>query len=102
MKLTKPRQVFLLTPPIQIEGSWMIGLMSLEVYNFISNKNTSNNKIELYKDIFHEISFGELKDELKEILKNSDITPYHVQHEIKPRIIQAYRKLRLEKSSTYS
>ena len=35
------------------------------------------------------------------ILNNSDITPYHLEHEIiGPRITQTYRKLRLEKSTT--
>ena len=31
-KLTQPRQTLSFTPPISIEGSWMIGLTSLEVY----------------------------------------------------------------------
>ena len=35
------------------------------------------------------------------ILKFSDITTYHLQHEkIGPRIVEAYKKLRMEKSST--
>ena len=32
-KLTKPRETFLFNPPISIEGSWMLGLISLKVYN---------------------------------------------------------------------
>ena len=32
-KLTKPRETFHFNPPISIEGSWMVGLTSLEVYN---------------------------------------------------------------------
>ena len=51
--------------------------------------------------IFDEFSFEELKDELEEIPNISDITPYRLRHEkIGPRIIEAYRKLRLEKSNT--
>ena len=57
--------------------------------------------MELYTDNFHEFSFEELKDELEEILSISDNTPSHLQHEKKgPRIIQAYKTLRSEKSST--
>ena len=51
--------------------------------------------------IFDEFSFEELKDELEEIPNISDITPYRLRHEkIGPRNIEAYRKLRLEKSNT--
>ena len=79
---------------------WMIRLTSLEVYNSIFNINTTNNNFELYTDNFDEFSFKELEDELEEILSKSDITPYHLQHEkIGPHFTEAYRKLRLEKSS---
>ena len=65
------------------------------------NINTTNNKFEIYADNFDEFSFEELKDELDEILSISDTTPYHLQHEKRRlRIIEAYRKLRLEKSNT--
>ena len=78
----------------------MIGLTSLEVYNSIFNITEENIKFELYTDNFHKFSVEELEDELEEILSISDITPYHLQHEkIGPRIIEADRKLRLEKSS---
>ena len=81
----------------------MIGLKSLEVNNSIFNINQKNNKFEPYTDTCDEFSFTELKDELEEILNISDITPYHLQHEtVGPRNIQAYRKLRSEKSSTDS
>ena len=41
------------------------------------------------------------KNEIEEILSISDFTPFHLQHEkIVPRIIQAYKKLRSEESST--
>jgi len=36
-KLTKPRETFNFNPPITNEGSWMIGLTSLGVYNSIYN-----------------------------------------------------------------
>ena len=101
LRLTKPGEIFHFNPPISIEGPWMIGLTSLEVYNSIFNINATNNKFELYTDNFDGFSFTAIKDELEEIPNISDITPYHLQHErTGTRIIQAYRKLGLEKSST--
>ena len=89
-KMIKPREIFLFTPPVHFKGDWMLGLTELEVYNSIFNITKENNKFELYTDTFDEFSFTELKDELKEILNISDITPYHLQHEtVGPRIIQA-------------
>ena len=79
----------------------MVGLLSVEVNNSLYNINTTNNKFDLYRDTFDELSFEELRDELEEILGISDITAYHLRHEtIGPRIIEAYRNLRLGKSST--
>ena len=49
-KLTKPKKSFLLKPPIQIEGDWLIGLTDLEVYNSIFNITDGNNKFQLYTD----------------------------------------------------
>ena len=60
-----------------------------------------NIKFELCTDIFNEFSFEELKDEVEQILNISDIITYHLQHEnIGPRIVEACKKLRLQKSST--
>ena len=58
-KMNKPEQLFHFNPPIPIEGSWMIGLTSLEVYNSLFNINHTNNKFELCIDTFHEFSFAE-------------------------------------------
>ena len=100
-KLIEARQTFSFKPPISIEGSWMMGLISLEIYNSIFNITEENNKFELYTDTFDEFSLEELKDELEEILNTSDNTPSHLQHEIiGRRILLAYRTLRSEKSST--
>ena len=49
---TKPRETFPFNPPISIEDSWMIGLISLEVYNSLFNINYQNNKFEIYADTF--------------------------------------------------
>ena len=101
-KMNKPRETFHFTPPIQIRGDWMIGLVDLEVYNSIFNITEENNKFELYIDNFDEFfSYTELKDEIAEILNISAITPYHLQHEtIAPLIIKTFQELKLEKTST--
>ena len=76
----------------------MIGLTSLEVYNFVFNITEHNNKFELYSDNFDEFSLAESKDKLEEILSVSDITTFHLQREvIGPCINQAYKQLGLEK-----
>ena len=75
----------------------MIRIITLEVYNSFFNINTTNNEFKLYTHTFDEFSSEELKDEFEEILSFPVITPYDLQHEkIGPRIIEAYRKLRLE------
>ena len=53
-KITKCRETFHFKPPISLEGSWMIGLTFLDVYNSIFNLNHENNKFELYTDTFDE------------------------------------------------
>ena len=99
-ELNKSRETSDFNPPISVEGSWMIGLRSLEVYNFLFNINTTNIKFEFYTDTSDEFSFDEFKDKVEEILSISDITPSHLQHEIiGTRIIEAYNKLGFEKSS---
>ena len=35
--ITKPKETFSFKPPVSIEGSWMMGLICLEVYNPILN-----------------------------------------------------------------
>ena len=46
-KMNKPRETFDSIPSKPIEGSWLIGLTSLEVYNSIFNITKENNKFEL-------------------------------------------------------
>ena len=51
VKLSQPRETFHFKPLVSIEGSWMIGLTSLEIYNFIfSMKNiiTNSNYIQIF------------------------------------------------------
>ena len=78
----------------------MTGLTSLDLKKYIFNTTKENNKFKIYTDTFHEFSIKEIKHGL-EILSNSDITLYHLQHQkIGPRIIQAFKKIRSKQSST--
>ena len=100
-KMTQSKQMFDFEPAIPIEGSWMIGLTDLEAYKSILNINHTNTKFEHYTDTADEFSFEELKDELEEILDNSNSTDNHIEDGILgPRINQSYWKLRSEQSST--
>ena len=79
----------------------MVGLTSSESHNSTFNITEENNKFEPYTDTYDELSFAKLKNELEEVLSNSDITPKHLQHEkIGPPINQAYMKIRSKNSST--
>ena len=99
--MTKSGETSHFSPPIRLKEHWMIGLLTLEVYNSFFKITEENNQFELYTDNFDEFSFDELKDELEEILSFPDTTPYHLQHEkTGPRFIESFRKIRLEKLST--
>ena len=78
-KLTKTRETISFKQSISIEGSWMVGLRSLEVYQsiFIITQET----IKFIQILFAEISFAELKNELEEFIDLSDITPNYLQHD---------------------
>ena len=53
-KLLQQRETFHFNPPFSIEGSWMIGLLNIEVYTTIFNKTVHNNKLEFCTDNFDE------------------------------------------------
>ena len=100
-KMTKPKETFHFKPPISIDGSWMIGLTSLELYKSIFIKTERNNKFEIYRDTSTKFGFLELKDELEEILNIPHITPEHLQDdEIGPRVIDEFLKLSHEKKNS--
>ena len=100
-KLTKPRETFHFNPPIPIQGSSLLGLTSLEVYNSIFNITEENNKFEFYTDNIDEFSFQELGGELEEIVNISKTSNEHLQHKtLGPRIISANKKLETEKRRT--
>ena len=99
-RVIQPKETFLFNPPNQIEGSWLTGLLNLEVHISIFNRTEENTKIEIYTDIFDEFSFIELKDELEEILDISNITHEYLQKIVGPRIVEAFKKIETEKRKT--
>ena len=99
-KMIKPKETFHFNPPIQTKGDWMFGLIDLEVYNSLFNINKTNNKFELYTDNFDEFLFGELKDEVEEILNIQNITDDHLEDEkLGPQIAKSYWELGSDESS---
>ena len=65
--MTKSIKIFHFKPQIPIEGSWMIGLADLEVYNPIFNITEENNKFEINK--FQEekiggVTYEKVRDEI--------------------------------------
>ena len=101
VKVIKPREAFHFNPPIHIKGYWMLGSTDLEVHKSLLNVTKEKNKFELFTDTFDEFPFGELKDEVEELLSTPNITDDHLENETKgPRIIKTYWELRSEKSST--
>ena len=95
--LSQPRETILFNPPIPNEGSWMVGLTSLELYNYLHNISGHNNKFELY--IFPESKIGgilheNVRDDIEKDLDISDITPTDLQAQIiGPIIIIEYREV---------
>ena len=100
-KMTRPRELFHFTPPMEIKEDWMLGLVDLEIFNSIFNITETNKKFEIYRDTSAKFGFFELKDELEEILNISHITKEHLDDEVLgQRIIDEYIKLSREGMNT--
>ena len=81
-KPIKPRETFHFNPLILIEGSWMIGLTILEVYNSVFKITEENNKFELYKFTDSKIggiSYEKVWEENEKDLGITDITATDLQ-----------------------
>ena len=83
-KMIQSKQTFHFKPPIPIEGSWMIGLTDLELYNSVFNRE-ENNKFDFY--IFPDgkpggVSYEKVKDEIERDLDISGITAGDLQDKI--------------------
>ena len=95
-KMVKPKETLHFYPPIQIQGSWMLGLVDLEVYNSIFNITEENNKFELYKfpdEKAGGISYTKARDEIEEDLDIEVVTASDLQDDIiAPIIIEEYKE----------
>ena len=95
-KMTKPKEAFHFKPPIPIEGSWMVGLVDLEVYNSVFNITEENNKFKLYKfpdEKAGGITYTKVRDEIEKDLGFEDITATDLQDDIiGPIIIEEYNE----------
>ena len=102
-KLIKPREIFSFRTPsnLGLDSKWMIVLTTLEVYLSVFITTKDSNNFEFYTDSFDEFSFADIKEEFKETLGLSDITPTHLQHDlVGPHTHGAYEILGSEKLST--
>ena len=96
-KMNKSRETFHFKPQISIEGSWMIGLTDLEVYNSIFNITEEKNKFELYKFPDEKkiggVTYEKVRDEIEKVLDIEDITATDLQDDIiGPIIIEEYKE----------
>ena len=95
-KMIKPREVVHFTPPVQIQGDWMIGLTDLEVFNSIFIITEQNNNLQLYKfpnEKAGGVSYEKVRDEIEKDLDISDITAVDLQDDlIGPITIKEYRE----------
>ena len=96
-KLIKSRESFSFNPPIEIQGSWMIGLINLEVYNSIFNITNGNNKFEIYSEKMQdleEITFENSKDLVEKNLDVANINDDDLLDDmIGDIIVEEYRKV---------
>ena len=95
-KMNKSREIFHFSPPIQVKGDWMIGLIDLEVYNSIFNITNENNKFELYKipdEKAGGISYTKVRDEIEKDLDIEVNTAADLQDDlIAPIVIEEYKE----------
>ena len=95
-KMNKSKETVHFKPPIPIEGSWMIGLTDLEVYNSIFNLTEENTKLQLYK--FRDeksigVSYLKVRDEIEKDLDIEDITDIDLKDDLlAPNIIEEYKE----------
>ena len=100
-KMTRPKETMTFKPPISIEGSWMIGLTDLEVYNSIFNITEENNKFKLYKfpdEKSGGVSYIKVRDEIEKDLDIEDITAADLQDEIIAPMITEENKEQVSKT----
>ena len=93
--MTKTRQIFHFSPPVQVKKDWILVLVDLEVYNSIFKITEQNKKFELYKYPYGNsvsVSYEKVGDEIEKDLDISDITAIDLEDDILgPIIINEYR-----------
>ena len=94
--MTRPKETFHFKPQFSIEGSWMIGLTDLEVYNSVFDITEQNNKFKLYQFLDEKavgITYEKVRDEIERDLDISDITAADLQDDlIAPIFIEGYKE----------
>ena len=94
-KMIESRETFRFIRPILIEGSALIGLTDLEVYNSLSNIKEENCKIKLYEfpDENSGVSYEKVRAEIEKDFDISHITAADLQDDIiGPIIIKEIRE----------
>ena len=94
--MIQSKQTFYFKPLIPIEGSWMIGLTDLEVYNSIFSITEENIKFELYKfpdEKSGGVMYEKVRDKIERDLDISDITTTDLRDDIiAPFIFEEYKE----------
>ena len=84
-KMIQSKETFHFKPPVPVEGSWMISLTDLEVYNSFLNITEQNNKLQFYKFSYEKVggvSYEEVRDEIEKDLDFSDIAFSDIQGDL--------------------
>ena len=77
-EIIKPRKTFHFNPPIQIEDDWMLGLIDLNVYNYIFDIREEHNKFEFYifpDEKMGRVSYEKVTDEIEKDLEKQILQP---------------------------
>ena len=95
IKMIKPRETIPFNIPISIEGDWMMGILSSEVFNCIFNITEENNNFKLQKFLDEKsggVSYEKVRVEIERDLETSDIRATDLQNDIiGPIITEEYR-----------
>ena len=95
-KMIEPREIFHLSPPIQVKIDWMSGLTDLEVCSSIFNITEENNNFKLYNFPDEQsggVTYEKVRDEIERDFDITDITAAGSQDDlIAPIIIEEYNE----------
>ena len=83
--MIKPRETFHFNIPISIEGDWMMGITSSEVFNSNINITEENNNFKFYNFLDEKsggVSYEKVRDDIERDLEFSDIRATDLQSDI--------------------